>query len=34
MANGNEENLEFSSYEIDAVGEILNIRRQRLFRSF
>lgn len=25
MANGNEENLEFSSYEIDAVGEILNI---------
>lgn len=25
MANGNEENIEFSSYEIDAVGEILNI---------
>ncbi|MCH5207886.1 MAG: flagellar motor switch phosphatase FliY [Oscillospiraceae bacterium] len=25
MANGNDENIEFSSYEIDAVGEILNI---------
>ncbi len=25
MANGNDENIEFNSYEIDAVGEILNI---------
>lgn len=25
MANGNDENVEFDSYEIDAVGEILNI---------
>ena len=25
MANGNGENIEFNSYEIDAVGEILNI---------
>ncbi len=25
MANANDENIEFSSYEIDAVGEILNI---------
>ncbi len=25
MANGNDENIEFDSYEIDAVGEILNI---------